>query len=75
MRGNLRQMQKELGITFIHVTHTQMEAIAVPIWLLSWTTVISTKLHRARGLFSTAQYLRGEIYGWTERLFRPSGFN
>ena len=29
MRGNLRQMQKELGITFIHVTHTQMEAIAV----------------------------------------------
>ena len=29
MRGHLRQMQKELGITFIHVTHTQMEAIAV----------------------------------------------
>ena len=29
MRGNLRQMQKGLGITFIHVTHTQMEAIAV----------------------------------------------
>ena len=29
MRGNLRQMQKEFGITFIHVTHTQMEAIAV----------------------------------------------
>ena len=29
MRGSLRQMQKELGITFIHVTHTQMEAIAV----------------------------------------------
>ncbi len=29
MRGNLRRMQKELGITFIHVTHTQMEAIAV----------------------------------------------
>jgi putative spermidine/putrescine transport system ATP-binding protein len=29
MRGNLKQMQKELGMTFIHVTHTQMEAIAV----------------------------------------------
>jgi putative spermidine/putrescine transport system ATP-binding protein len=29
MRGNLRRMQKDLGITFIHVTHTQMEAIAV----------------------------------------------
>ncbi|MEZ5667203.1 MAG: ABC transporter ATP-binding protein [Alphaproteobacteria bacterium] len=29
MRGELRQMQRELGITFIHVTHTQLEAIAV----------------------------------------------
>lgn len=29
MRGDIRQMQRELGITFIHVTHTQMEAIAV----------------------------------------------
>jgi putative spermidine/putrescine transport system ATP-binding protein len=29
MRGELRRVQKELGITFIHVTHTQLEAIAV----------------------------------------------
>jgi len=29
MRGELRHMQRELGITFIHVTHTQLEAIAV----------------------------------------------
>lgn len=29
MRGELRRMQQELGMTFIHVTHTQMEAIAV----------------------------------------------
>lgn len=29
MRGELRSMQRELGITFIHVTHTQLEAIAV----------------------------------------------
>jgi len=29
MRGHLRHMQKELGISFIHVTHTQLEAIAV----------------------------------------------
>jgi len=68
-------MQKELGITFIHVTHTQMEAIAVADLVVVMDTVISTKCIRARGLFSTAQYLRGEIYGWTERLFRPSGFN
>jgi putative spermidine/putrescine transport system ATP-binding protein len=29
MRGELRRIQRELGITFIHVTHTQLEAIAV----------------------------------------------
>jgi putative spermidine/putrescine transport system ATP-binding protein len=29
MRGELRRMQRELGITFVHVTHTQLEAIAL----------------------------------------------
>jgi putative spermidine/putrescine transport system ATP-binding protein len=29
MRTELRRMQQELGITFVHVTHTQMEAIAL----------------------------------------------
>jgi len=29
MRQELRRMQQELGITFIHVTHTQLEAIAI----------------------------------------------
>ena len=29
MRSELRRIQQEIGITFIHVTHTQMEAIAV----------------------------------------------
>jgi putative spermidine/putrescine transport system ATP-binding protein len=29
MRGELRRIQRELGVTFIHVTHTQLEAIAV----------------------------------------------
>ncbi len=29
MRGELRSMQRELGITFVHVTHTQLEAIGV----------------------------------------------
>src|SRR5260370_42344118 len=28
MRGELRRVQKELGITFIHVAHAQLEAIA-----------------------------------------------
>ncbi|MER9969106.1 ABC transporter ATP-binding protein [Mesorhizobium sp. M0060] len=29
MRAELRRMQRELGITFVHVTHTQLEAIAL----------------------------------------------
>jgi putative spermidine/putrescine transport system ATP-binding protein len=29
MRGELRRMQQELGITLVHVTHSQLEAIAV----------------------------------------------
>ena len=29
MRQELRRMQRDLGITFIHVTHTQLEAIAI----------------------------------------------
>jgi putative spermidine/putrescine transport system ATP-binding protein len=29
MRGELRRMQRDLGITFIHVTHSQAEAIAL----------------------------------------------
>jgi len=29
MRGELRRIQRDLGITFVHVTHTQLEAIAV----------------------------------------------
>ena len=29
MRTELRRMQQDLGITFIHVTHTQLEAIAL----------------------------------------------
>ena len=29
MRGELKELQLELGITFIHVTHTQPEAIAL----------------------------------------------
>jgi putative spermidine/putrescine transport system ATP-binding protein len=29
MRSELREMQKRLGITFVHVTHTQLEAVAV----------------------------------------------
>ena len=29
MRSELRRMQRELGVTFVHVTHSQLEAIAL----------------------------------------------
>jgi putative spermidine/putrescine transport system ATP-binding protein len=29
MRSDLKRLQRELGITFVHVTHTQLEAIAL----------------------------------------------
>jgi putative spermidine/putrescine transport system ATP-binding protein len=29
MRAELKEMQQKLGITFVHVTHTQLEAVAV----------------------------------------------
>src|SRR5205814_7480006 len=29
MRGELRRLQKQLGVTFIHVTHSQEEALAL----------------------------------------------
>lgn len=29
MRAELKEMQQQLGITFVHVTHTQLEAVAV----------------------------------------------
>src|SRR4029453_1647831 len=29
MRQELSRMQRDLGITFVHVTHTQLEAIAI----------------------------------------------
>ena len=36
MRGELRRMQRELGITFIHVTHTQPKRSHVAEWSWSW---------------------------------------
>ena len=46
MRGELRRIQAEFGITFIHVTHTQMEAIA----LADMVVVMEQGADRAGGL-------------------------
>ena len=48
MRGELRRMQQELGITFVHVTHTQLEAIAVADMVVVMTQAASHKRGRCR---------------------------
>jgi putative spermidine/putrescine transport system ATP-binding protein len=87
MRQELRRMQQDLGITFVHVTHTQMEAIA-----LADMVVVMDKGHikqagPARQVYSApldryvAEFLGGQnvIAGRVEAIqgdaltFRPSG--
>jgi putative spermidine/putrescine transport system ATP-binding protein len=53
MRGNLRQMQKEFGITFVHVTHTQMEAIAVAELVIVMDHGQIDQADSARGVYDT----------------------
>ncbi len=53
MRGNLRQMQNEFGITFVHVTHTQMEAIAVADLVVVMDHGQIDQADRARAVYDT----------------------
>src|SRR5260370_41186117 len=51
MRGELRRVQKALGITFIHVTHTQLEAIAVADTVVVWRHGRIEQAASARDIF------------------------
>ena len=55
MRGELRRMQRELGITFVHVTHTQLEAIAVADILVVMDQGRIEQASGPRGIFDTPQ--------------------
>lgn len=52
MRGELRRMQRELGITFIHVTHTQLEAIAVADTVVVMDHGTISQATTARGIYA-----------------------
>jgi putative spermidine/putrescine transport system ATP-binding protein len=52
MRSELRQMQKQLGITFIHVTHTQLEAIAVADQVVVMEKGRIEQTSSARGIYA-----------------------
>jgi putative spermidine/putrescine transport system ATP-binding protein len=49
MRAELKEMQQRLGITFIHVTHTQLEAVAVAdqVVVMSHGHIVQTASARA----------------------------
>jgi putative spermidine/putrescine transport system ATP-binding protein len=49
MRAELKEMQQQLGITFIHVTHTQLEAVAVAdqVVVMSHGHIVQTASARA----------------------------
>ncbi len=52
MRSELREMQKRLGITFIHVTHTQLEAVAVAEQVVVMDKGRVEQASSARGIYA-----------------------
>ena len=52
MRSELREMQKRLGITFIHVTHTQLEAVAVAEQVVVMDKGKIEQTSSARGIYA-----------------------
>ena len=69
MRGELKSLQVELGITFVHVTHTQPEAIA----LADTVVVMDQGQHRPGGhrqrRSSTGRRLPMSPASWAGRTF------
>ena len=52
MRGELKSLQMELGITFVHVTHTQPEAIALADMVVVMDTGRSNRRARRSDIFN-----------------------
>lgn len=65
MRGELRQMQRDLAITFVHVTHTQIEAIALADQVVVMDTGNIRQSGSAREIFlePNDRYVAGFIGG------------
>jgi putative spermidine/putrescine transport system ATP-binding protein len=53
MRGELKSLQNELGITFVHVTHTQPEAIALADMVVVMDTGRIDQAASAKEIFDT----------------------
>ncbi len=65
MRGELRKLQKELGISFIHVTHGQDEALALADDIIVMNNAVIEQAGPARDVFNVpktrfvAQFMGG----------------
>ncbi len=55
MRAELKEMQQRLGITFIHVTHTQLEAVAVADQVVVMSQGRVQQSATARGIYAEPQ--------------------
>ena len=74
MRTELRRMQQQLGITFIHVTHTQQEAIALADMVIVMEKGQIRQAGPPRDVYTfpkdryVAEFLGGQnvISGWVE---------
>jgi putative spermidine/putrescine transport system ATP-binding protein len=53
MRGELKSLQNELGITFVHVTHTQPEAIALADMVVVMDTGVIDQAASAHDIFNS----------------------
>ena len=53
MRGELKSLQNELGITFVHVTHTQPEAIALADMVVVMDTGVIDQAATANEIFNS----------------------
>jgi len=66
MREELRRLQKEIGITFIHVTHTQPEALALADIIVVMDDGVIDQAGTAREIFNApvSAYVAEFMGGW-----------
>jgi putative spermidine/putrescine transport system ATP-binding protein len=88
MRGELKNLQHELGITFVHVTHTQPEAIALADMVVVMDTGRIDQADSAKEIFNSpktpyvARFMGGQnvltgtvenVTGGLVRIAHPGG--
>ena len=73
MRSELRRLQRELGITFVHVTHTQLEAIAVADMVVVMDQGRIEQAAAPEVIYATPrERLRRPLHGRAQRAERPA---